>query len=139
MVTFRILGLALALGAVAAQGAIAETAKQQAVAAGASQLTANEIAALIVGNTVTARLGGKEFLFFYGDDNVITGQLVDGGWSDSGYYGITDEDSICLSMTKDEGRLRCMTLFSQDGTTRKFNAKGEATFELVEIKKGKTF
>jgi len=125
--------------ALSSLGVAAETAKQKAVSEGATQLTSEQIAALLVGKTVTARSGEKKFLFHYSEDNVLTGQLIGGDWSDAGYYGITDDDGICLSMSNDKGRLRCLTLLDLDGTVRKYNAKGDMTFELLEFQDGKSF
>jgi hypothetical protein len=110
-----------------------------ALASGGTRLTADQIAEKIVGKTVSAALGEKRFLFYYSPDNVLTGQLVGGDWSDSGYYGITDDDRVCLSMTKDKGRLRCLTLVERGGVVVKYDTNGKATFELLEFRDGKTF
>lgn len=120
----------------AATGAAAASEQEAAMEAGAKQLTADEIAELIVGKTVTAKSGEKRFLFHYADDNVLSGKLIDGDWSDTGYYGITDDDRVCLSITKDQGRLRCLTLLESDGTVKKYNVDGDMTFELLEIQDG---
>ncbi|MFQ5565645.1 MAG: hypothetical protein ACE5EU_04710 [Paracoccaceae bacterium] len=128
--------LTLALGAPAAT---AGSDLEDALAAGATRLSADEIATRIVGKTVSAALGEKRFLFYYSADNVLTGQLVGGGWSGSGYYGITDDDRVCLSMAKDKGRLRCLTLLEQDGKIIKYRTDGSASFEMLEFHDGKTF
>jgi len=129
--------VALALLAVSPGGAAAETALEQAVAAGAKKLTADEIANLIVGKTVTAKSGEKRFLFHYSAGNVLSGRLIGGKWSDTGYYGITDDDRVCLSISKDKGRLRCLTLLAMDGAVRKYNVAGDMTFELLSFEDGK--
>ncbi|PPI84534.1 hypothetical protein KEHDKFFH_09705 [Marinobacter maroccanus] len=116
--------------------AVADSEQQAAIDHGAVQLSSEEIEALVVGNTVTAKAGEKVFNFHYGTDNVIAGELVGGGWSGTGYYGITDQDSVCLSMAQDKGRLRCMTIMKQDGAFRKYSATGELTFELLEVRTG---
>ncbi|RMH34741.1 MAG: hypothetical protein D6690_10085 [Nitrospirae bacterium] len=132
--------LAVAVLAVSLVSAAAETAKEKAINAGAKQLTAEEIADLLVGKTVTARAGEKKFLFHYSRDNVLSGKLIGGGWSDTGYYGITDDNRVCLSMSKDKGRLRCLTLLrEQDSTVKKYNVDGDMTFELLEFQEGKAF
>jgi len=118
------------------RGANAETAKEQAIKAGATQLKAEEIAELLVGKTVTARAGAKMFLFHYGKDNVLSGKLIGGNWSDTGFYGITDEDRVCLSITKDKGRMRCVTLLKLDGAVNKYNARGDLSFELLKFEEG---
>ena len=99
-----------ALITVLATPVLAETDFDKAIAAGGTALSADEIATLIVGKTITAELGDKTFKFHYGADNVLTGQMVGGGWSGSGYYGITDTNQVCLSMPQDKGRLRCTKL-----------------------------
>lgn len=131
--------LALAAMVASSPAATAETAKEEAIKAGATQLTSEEIADLLVAKTVTARSGEKKFLFHYSEDNVLSGQLIGGDWSDAGYYGITDEDRVCLSLSKDNGRLRCVTLLELSGTVRKYDASGEMTFELLEFQDGKAF
>lgn len=116
--------------------AMADSERRAAIESGAVQLSSEEIEALVVGNTVTAKAGEKIFNFFYGTNNVISGQLVGGGWSGTGYYGVTDQDSVCLSMAQDKGRLRCMTLMKQNGTIRKYSTTGKQTFELLEVRTG---
>ncbi len=123
------------LTGVLALTANAQTALEQALASGAP-LSSNEISERIVEHTITARAGERTFLFYYGSDNRLIGRMVDGDWSDSGYYGITDDDRICLSMTPDKGRLRCMSLVARDGIVQKFNSAGELTFELLSFEEG---
>jgi len=127
---------AIAVLVLSAAGAVAQTAREAAIDAGAVQLTSEEIADLIVGKTVTARLGEKRFMFFYGTDNVLSGKLIGGNWSGTGYYGITDDNRVCLSMKKDKGRLRCLALLRLDGTVRKYTVDGKMTFELLEFQEG---
>ena len=128
--------LALAVLAASSVGVAAHTAKEKAINVGAKQLTSEEIADLLVGKTVTAKSGEKRFLFHYSDDNVLSGKLIGGGWSGTGYYGITDDDRVCLSMSKDNGRLRCLTLLGLDGAVKKYNVDGKMTFELLEFQEG---
>ena len=118
----------------------AETALEKAIKAGAKQLTSGEIAKLIVGKTVTAALGKKRFLFHYSANNVISGRMIGGKWSDTGYYGITDDNRVCLSMSKsDKGMLRCLTLAAKDGAVTKYRANGSASFKLLKFEDGKAF
>jgi hypothetical protein len=128
--------LAFAVLAGSTVGAAAETAREKALSAGATQLTSDEIANLIVGKTVTAKSGEKKFLFYYSDDNVLSGKLIGGDWSDTGYYGITDDNRVCLSITKDKGRLRCLTLLKSDGSVKKYDVHGNMTFELLGFEEG---
>jgi len=136
LMTGLVMGLVMGLVTGAAADAAAKTAKQEALDDGARQLTADEIAGRIVGTTVTARRGDKEFLFHYSEDNVLSGRMIDGDWSDTGYYGIADNDRVCLSMSHDEGRLRCVSLLEVDGRLVKFDSAGEKTFELLDIQDG---
>lgn len=124
-----------ALAFLAALPAQAETALQKATAVG-HRLTSEEISEKLVDQTITARAGDKTFVFYYGADNTLVGRMVGGDWSDTGYYGVTDGDQVCLSMTPDEGRLRCMSLVAQDGIVQKFNVAGELTFELLSFEAG---
>lgn len=126
---------AAALALLLALPAQAQTALDAAIADGQS-LTAEEISDMIVDHTVTARAGDRTFIFYYGPDNSLTGRMVGGEWSDTGYYGISDGDKVCLSMTPDEGRLRCMSLVARDGIVQKFNEAGELTFELLSFEEG---
>ena len=128
--------LTLAVLAILSTDANAETELEKAINAGAKQLTSEEIAGLVVGKTVTARSGEKKFYFHYSEDNVLSGKLIGGDWSGAGYYGITDDDRLCLSMSKDKGRLRCVTLLRLDGSVRKYNVDGKMTFELLEFRDG---
>ena len=116
--------------------AYAETELQTAIKAGATQLTSEEIETLLVGNTVKAKSGQKVFFFHYSKTNVLSGKLDGGGWSGAGYYGITDNDRVCLSMAKDKGRLRCLTLMKLEGEVKKYNVDGKMTFELLEFQSG---
>ena len=136
MMTGLVVGVIMLVFATAAQ---AGSDLKAALKSGAVRLTSEQIAKQIVGKTVTVALGKKRFLFHYSKDNVLSGRLIGGNWSDSGYYGITDDNRVCLSMTKDKGRLRCMTLLKQNGTIRKYNTAGKATFTLLEFSNGKTF
>lgn|GEM_PF-1962167 len=132
--------LTLTILAFASPAAAAATAKAQAVSAGARQLSSDEIAARLAGNTVTFVVGAKKGLLYYGENNDIAGKLIGKNWSDTGYYGITNDNRICLSWNKsDKGRLRCMTVFSVHGVVKKFNPNGSLASELVSFRKGKTF
>ena len=122
----------------APMNANAETALEAALAGGAEQLSTEEIAERIVGNTVTARKGQASFLFHYSAENVLQGRMIDGEWADRGYYGITDDSRVCLSMTPDKGRLRCLTLVRQDDVISKYTTSGEKSFELLAFEDGNT-
>ena len=134
--SMAVAGLTALLVVAAPQAVFAETERQTAIKAGASQLTSEEIEALIVGKTVKAKSGEKIFYFHYSEDNVLSGKLEGGGWSGAGYYGITDDDRVCLSMAKDKGRLRCLTLMKLEGEVKKYNVDGKMTFELLEFRSG---
>lgn len=114
----------------------AETALDQALSEGGTVLSSEEIADLIVGNVVTARSGEKMFRFHYSDQNVLSGEMIGGAWSDVGYYGITDGNQVCLSMSPDKGRLRCLTLVRGPDGVAKYDQAGKMTFELLEFEAG---
>ena len=129
-------GVAIILMMSASQSVFAESALQAARKTGATQLAAEDIEVLLVGNTVKAESGEKEFYFHYSEDNILSGEMIGGRWSDVGYYGITDDDRICLSMSQDMGRLRCLTLMNLNGVVRKYDVDGKMSFELVEFQPG---
>lgn len=118
---------AASLGAGAQAGSDLETA----LGNGATQLSADEIADLVVGKVVTAKSGGKTFRFYYDPSNRIDGELQGGGWSGSGAYAITDSDQVCVSMAKDAGRYRCLTVVKNGDVVRKYTARGKLAWELT--------
>jgi hypothetical protein len=124
-------------------GAAAESAKEKALSEGAKQLTSNEIAERFAGKTVTfvSASGDRKVLVYYGDDNDMAGKKVVGGdWSDTGFYGVADDDSICLSwIGKDKPRLRCLDVLVVDGIVHKFKADGSLSGSIVKFEEGKTF
>lgn len=121
----------------------AESAMEEALGNGAKQLTADEIAGRLVGNTGTwvAPSGDKKIAIHYGEDNVLTGKLLGGDWSGKGYYGIANIDSLCISWDpKDQGRLRCLDVLLVDGVVTKFNAAdGSLNGHYEKIEDGKAF
>ncbi|UWQ55472.1 hypothetical protein [Leisingera caerulea] len=129
--TARTLMIAAAAAAALAGAATAETELQAALNSGGSALSSDEIAELLVGKAVTARAGSKTFRFYYDAGNQLFGELQGGGWSGAGSYAITDGNQICVSMPKDGGRYRCLTLVRTGGTVRKYNAEGKASFEIL--------
>jgi hypothetical protein len=141
MITPRNVGAAAVLTLIATSGAMAETAMEKAVGEGAQRLGSDEIAAQLVGKTVTFKPGpDKEFLIHYGPDNDVSGKLIGGDWSDTGIYGVTDADSICLSWRKsDEGRLRCFYVVVVDGMVKKFKPDGSFAGDVVSFEDGKVF
>ncbi len=116
--------------ALAGSTALAETELEAALNSGAERLNADQIAELLIGNTVTATSGKKRFRFFYDPNNVVSGELTNGGWSGAGAFAITDTDKVCVSMAADNGRYRCMTVVRVGDSIQKFNADGKRTFEL---------
>ncbi|MBO9410815.1 MULTISPECIES: hypothetical protein [unclassified Ruegeria] len=110
--------------------AFAETDLEAALNNGAERLNADQIAELLIGNTVTATSGEKRFRFFYDPNNVVSGELTNGGWNGAGAFAITDTDKVCVSMAADKGRYRCMTVLRVGDSVQKFSADGKRTFEL---------
>lgn len=111
--------------------AFAETDLEAALGSGGERLKADQIAELLIGNTVTATSGEKTFRFFYDPSNVVSGELTTGGWKGTGAFAITDTDQVCVSMAADNGRYRCLTVLRVGETFQKFNAAGKKTFELL--------
>jgi hypothetical protein len=120
--------------AFAGSAAMAETDLEVALKNGGERLGADQIADLLIGHIVTARSGDKMFNFFYDPSNVLTGELVNGGWSGTGAYAITDTNQVCVSMEADNGRYRCLTVLRSGDSVQKFNADGKMTFELLDFK-----
>jgi hypothetical protein len=121
-------------------GAAAETAKEKALSDGAKQLSSNEIVERIAGKTVTfvTAAGDKKFLVYYSEDNAIAGKMIGGNWSDTGFYGIADNNTICLSWNgSDKPRLRCMHVLLVDGVMKKFTADGSLSGSIVKFEDGK--
>jgi hypothetical protein len=119
---------------IAATSANADTALDKALAGGGERLSSDEIADLLVGKRVVARAGDKVFNFHYAPTNVLKGELQGGGWSGTGHYAITDGNEICVSMAQDAGRYRCLTVVRHGDSLRKFDARGEKTFDLLETR-----
>ncbi len=121
-------------------GAAAESAKEKVLRDGAKQLTSDEIAERIAGKTVTfvSASGDKKFLIYYSKDNDLAGKLVGGNWSDTGFYGIADNNTVCLSWNgSDKPRLRCMDVLLVDGVLKKFTADGSLSGTIVKYEDGK--
>lgn len=119
--------------ALAGSAAMAETDLEAALKSGGERLESDQIADLLIGSIVTARSGEKMFRFFYDPANVLTGELVNGGWSGTGAYAITDTDQVCVSMVADKGRYRCLTVVRNGDIVQKFNTDGKMTFELIDF------
>jgi hypothetical protein len=131
-----------ALIAALAPASAGQTEMEQALAQGADQLTSDEIARTLVGKSVkfVAASNDQEVWVHYGADNVVTGELIGGDWSGTGFYGVADDDQVCLSWQgRDEGRLRCLYLLEIDGTPHKFRADGSRAGALVRLEDGKVF
>ncbi len=116
------------------------TAKEKALNAGAQKLTAKDIAERFAGKTVTfvSASGDKKFLVYYSEDNDIAGKMIGGTWSDTGFYGIADNNTICLSWNgSDKPRLRCFHVLLVDGVVKKFKADGSLSGSVVKFEDGK--
>ena len=109
-------------------------------ALGAVQLTADEIAERFAGKTVTfeSAKSGKKFLVYYSEANEAAGKMLGGDWSDTGFYGIADNDTVCLSwINRDKPRLRCMHVLVVDGVVQKFKADGSLSGSILKFEDGK--
>ena len=122
--------------------AAAGTDREEALNNGATQLTADEIAERFAGKTVTfvSASGEKRFSIYYSEGNEVAGKKIDGDWSDTGYYAIADNDTICLSWNnRDKPRLRCMYVLMVDGVVQKFKADGSLSGSIVKFEEGQVF
>ena len=116
------------------------SAKEKALSAGAQQLTSGEIAERFAGKTVTfvKASGDKKFLVYYSEVNEVAGKIIGGNWSDPGFYGITDNNTICLAWNgRDKPRLRCFHVLLVDGVVTKFAADGSVSGSIVKFEDGK--
>ena len=134
--------LAFVVLAAASFGAAATwiTDKEKALNAGAQNLTANEIAERFAGKTVTfaAASGDKKFLIYYSEDNEVARKMIGGNWSDTGFYGVADNNTICLSWNgSDKPRLRCFHVLLVNGVVKKFKADGSLSGSIVKFEDGK--
>ena len=140
MTAKRIYGLVAALALMApAATAWAGSDLDDALANGAQHLDADGIAERLVGNTVTfvTASGDKTFLVYYAEGNELAGRMVGGTWSDTGYYGITDANTICLSWDhRDKPRLRCWDVALIDGEIVKFAADGSRVGSVTAVEAG---
>lgn len=121
--------------------ASAGTDMEEALDSGAQQLTADEIAEQFVGKTGTwvSPSGDRKMAIHYSEDNDLQGKQIGGDWSATGYYGIADNDSICVSWdSRDEGRLRCLDVLVVDGVVTKFNADGNLNGSYEKFEDGNT-
>ncbi|MEM9899509.1 MAG: hypothetical protein AAF742_09050 [Pseudomonadota bacterium] len=113
--------------------AMADTDLDTVLKNGGERLGSDQIAELLIGHVVTAQSGEKTFRFFYDPNNVVSGELTNGGWQGTGSYAITDTDQVCVSMSADKGRYRCLTAVRYGDVVQKFNASGKMTFELLDF------
>lgn len=120
----------------------AASAVQKALNSGATRLTSDQIADQFVGRTgiwISAS-GDKKIAIYYGKENDLHAEKVGGGWTGKGYYGIADNDSICISWAgKDRGRLRCLHVLIVNGKVTKFNADGSRNGSYEKFVDGKAF
>jgi hypothetical protein len=133
--------LAASLLASGAQAAGMPATKAAAMAAGAEPLSADEIAAALVGHTGDYRMAeGYDVWLHYGEGNALTGDRQDGEWAGRGFYAITDADRLCISWAEgNPGRLRCLDVVEHDGTIAKYNADGSINGHYLELEAGRTF
>ena len=116
------------------------SAKEKALNAGAQQLTSDEIAERFAGKTVTfvKASGDKKFLVYYSEVNEVAGKMIGGNWSDTGFYGIADNNTICLSWNgSDKPRLRCFHVLLVDGVVKKFETDGSLSGIIEKFEDGK--
>lgn len=123
------------LAAALASPALAETAMEKALAAGAERLTADEIAARLAGKTVTFEraASGDRFLVYYDEGNGTLIRKVGGDKVIEGFYAVTVNDHVCFGAEGDEPmRLRCVTVLMIDDMLHKFELDGSLRGRIVE-------
>jgi len=84
--------------------AVAETAMEAALTAGAEHMTADDIVERLAGNTVTFEFAstGDKFLIYYDGDNGFVMRKVDSDAVMEGFYAVSVADHLCLGMKADE-------------------------------------
>jgi hypothetical protein len=129
----------LVVGALVAVGlstpAIADTAMEEALAAGAERMTADEIAERLAGKTVTFELAatGDRFLIYYDGANGILMRKAGSEVVIEGFYATSVADHVCLGAGGDEPiRLRCMNVLLIDGEMHKFELDGAFRGRVVD-------
>ncbi len=64
--------------------------------------------------------------------------MVGGDWSGTGYYGVANDDSICISWEgSDKGRLRCFEVLIVDDIIKKFAVDGSLNGYYENFEDGK--
>jgi len=140
--SYRTMIGALAALTLSATAASADTAMQEALDNGAELLKSDEIASMFTGKTATfvSASGDKKVLVHYGTDNSIHGKMVGGDWQGEGFYGVANDDQICLSWEgRDAGRLRCLNVLVIHGVAHKFRADGSLMGRIVAWEDGRAF
>lgn len=137
---FTILAGAL-LAAGLATPALAGTAMEKALAAGAERLTADQIAARLAGKTVTFEPAASDarFLVYYGEANEMRIRKVGTDKVIEGFYAVSDADRVCFG-TKGDGpiRLHCVNVLVIDDQLHKFELDGSLRGRVVEEADGNT-
>lgn len=137
---FTILAGAL-LAAGLATPALAETAMEKALAAGAERMTADQIAERLAGKTVTfeAAATGDRALIYYDGDNGMRIRKVGADDVFEAFYAVTDADHVCFGVKKDEPiRLHCVHVLLIDKQMHKFELDGSLRGRVVEEVDGNT-
>ncbi len=117
-IAFGLLGAGLLAAAVAWAG----SDEERAVSAGATALTAGELKALYLGNTVAGVTpGGYRFETFVEADGTIPSTERRG----AGEFSVPEDGRVCMRFEDVwEGRLRCWTYYRVDGEIRMYREDG---------------
>lgn len=121
--------------------ALAETAMEKALAAGAKRMTADAIAERLAGKTVTFEVAatGDRFLVHYDGTNGMLMRKVGSDGVMEGFYAVSAADHVCFGLTGDEPiRLRCVDVLLIDGQMHKFELDGTLRGRVVEEVDGNT-
>lgn len=129
------------VAAALATPALAETAMEKALAAGAERMTADEIAERLAGKTVTFEFAstGDRVLVFYDGANGVLIRKIGSDAVVQGFYAVSAADHICLGTKGDEPiRLRCLNVLLIDDQMHKFEIDGSLRGRVVEEVAGNT-
>jgi hypothetical protein len=129
------------VAAVLATPAIAGSAMEEALTAGAERMTADAIAERLAGKTVTFELAatGDRFLVYYDGANGMLMKKVGSDAVMEGFYAVSVADHVCLGMKGDAPiRLRCVDVLLFDGQMHKFELDGTLRGRVVEEDEGNT-
>lgn len=118
-----------------ASTSVAGTDMENALAGGAKQMTAEEIAERLAGKTVTFQPNGSEdkWLFYYDGMNGTLSKKVGAGTTSEGFYAVSLANHVCLGPKGGAPiKLRCVNVVLIDGKMHKFELDGRLRGTVIE-------